>query len=98
MRLISSSPLSLLGFAGEYLGEMHGIHPCAKAGESATDVHQARVVSRCADLGLGVEDASDLIREHRGGGVRILDRESPAEPAALLGLGELYEVAAPHVV
>src|SRR5687767_13695449 len=97
MRLTSSPPLSLLDFAGEYLGEMHGLHPCTKAGKSAADVHQARVVSRCADLGLGVEDAPDLIREHRGGGVRVLDREGPAEPAALLGLGELHEVDAPHV-
>src|SRR5215204_467305 len=97
MRLTSSSPLSLLGFAGEYLGEMHGLYPCTKAAESATDVHQARVVPCRADLGLGVEDAPDLVREHRGGGVRVLDREGPAEPAALLGRGEIYEVDAPHV-
>src|ERR687898_862397 len=97
MRLTSSTSLSLLGLAGEYLGEMHGFDPCAKAAESAADVHQARVVPCRADLGLGVEDAPDLGREHRGGGVRVLDREGPAEPAALLGLGELYEVDTPHV-
>src|SRR5215210_4155027 len=96
MRRTSSSPLSLHGPAGEYTGEMHGLHPCTKAAEPAADVHQARVVPRCADLGLSVEDAPDLIREHRGGGVRVLDREGPAEPAALLGLGEIYEVDAPH--
>src|SRR5829696_9858136 len=98
MRLTSSSPLSLLGLVGEYLGEMHGLHSCTKAAEASADVHQARVVPCRADLGLGVEDASDLVREHRGGGVRVLDRESSAEPAALLGLGELDEVDAPHVL
>src|SRR5829696_2115847 len=76
---------------------MHGVDSRTKASESAPDVHQARVVSCRTDLGLGVEDASELVREHSGGGVRVLDGERPAEPATLLGLGELHEVDAPHV-
>ena len=83
--------------ACEYLGQVDGPDAGAQAVEAAADVHQARVVPGRADLGLGVEDAPDLVREHRGRGVRVLDREGPAEPATLLGLGELDEVDAPHV-
>jgi hypothetical protein len=62
--------------------------------ERAADVHQARVVGRGADLGAGVEHVAQLVGEHRHRRVGVLDRERPAEPAALLGLLDLDEVDA----
>ena len=51
---------------------------------AAADVHQARVVGRRADLGARVEDVPQLVGQHRRRRVGVLDREGPAEAAALL--------------
>src|SRR3712207_4500992 len=76
---------------------MDGLDAGLQAPEAAADVHEAGVVPGRADLGLGVEDAPDLVPEHRRRGLRVLYRERPPEPAALLGLAELYEIHPPHV-
>jgi hypothetical protein len=73
-----------------------GLDPGPEPFEAAADVHQARIVPGGADLGLRVEDVPDLVPEHGHRGVRILDRERPAEAAALLGFRQLHEVYAPH--
>ena len=58
--------------------------PGALAPQRAADVHQARVVGRRADLRAGVEHVAQLVGEHRHRGVGVLDRERPAEAAALV--------------
>src|SRR3712207_7320422 len=45
-----------------------------------------------ADLGARVEHPPQLVGEHRHRRVGVLDRERPAEPAALLSLGQLDQV------
>ena len=58
-------------------------HAGALAPQRAADVHQARVVGRRADLRARVEHVAQLVGEHRHRGVGVLDRERPAEAAAL---------------
>ena len=71
---------------------MHHADAGALAGERAADVHQARRVGRGADLGARVQDVADLVGEHRHRRVGVLDRERPAEAAALARAVELDEV------
>src|SRR5918994_3011026 len=65
--------LYLPTLAGEYLGEVHGPDPGAEPAQPAADVHQARVVPGRADLGLRVENVSELVREHGRRSVGVLD-------------------------
>ena len=71
-------------------------HARARVAQAAADVHQAGVVGRGADLGAGVEDAPQLVGQHRRRRVGVLDREGAAEAAALLGVRQLDEVDAAH--
>ena len=61
---------------------MDRAHSGPLARQPTADVHQARAVERGADLGASVEDRADLVGEHRGRGVGVLDRERAAEAAA----------------
>ena len=63
---------------------MDRAHAGALTVERAADLHQAGIVGRRADLGAGVEDAAQLVAEHRHRGVGVLDRERAAEAAAFL--------------
>jgi len=63
----------------------------ALAAEGAADVHEAGVIGAGAGFGVGAEDALELVREHGGGDVGILDGEGAAEAAALVGVGEFNE-------
>ena len=62
---------------------MQRAHPGAEPVQASADVHQARVVGGGAHLGARVEHVAQLVGEHGGRDVGVLDGERPAEPAAL---------------
>ncbi|CAM3183116.1 hypothetical protein ACSL103130_12805 [Actinomyces slackii] len=75
---------------------MHDPHPGVHAGQAPADMHEAGVVPGAQDLGAGGHDRAHLVRQHRRGGLGVLHREGPPEPAADLGVGEVDEGQALH--
>jgi len=70
---------------------MDGADAGTLAAEGAADVHEAGVIGAGAGFGARAEDALELVGEHGGGDVGILDGEGAAEAAALVGVGEWEE-------
>ena len=70
-------------------------HAGALARERAADVHQAGVVGRADDLRARVEHGAHLVGQHRRRDLGVLDREGPAEAAALGRLGQLDQLDPP---
>jgi hypothetical protein len=73
-----------------------GANASPAARKAAADVHQARRVDGAYDLGPGVEDVADLVRQHRRRHVGVLDREGAAEAAALERIAQLHEIEPAH--
>ena len=78
------------------LREVHRPHPAPHPAQPAADVQQARGVHGGAELGPGRDHVAALVGEHRQRGVGVLDGERAAEAAALLGLGQVDQLKAPH--
>ena len=85
----------LLG-GGQDLRQVQGAHARAR---------RATALRRCAsdtssrprtDLGIGVEHRAQLVRQHRRRHIGVLDREGPAEAAALLALRAAPPGRCPH--
>ena len=77
--------------AGQDLGQMHDPWPASSPRQQPADVHQTRRVGGGQDLGAGGEHVVDLVVAHRHRRVGVLDRERPAEPAALVGALERHQ-------
>ena len=73
---------------------MHGFDAGALAVQSAEDVHEAGVVDGGADFGERVFDTAELVGEHGGGDIAVLDGEGAAEAAALVDSLQLDEIDA----
>ena len=73
---------------------MDGSGPNLQPREPAPDVHQAGGVTGRHHVGTGAPNSVDLVGQHGGGGVGVLQAEGAPEPAARLGFGELDEVQA----
>src|SRR5918996_29289 len=83
---ISPRPLS-----SQNLCEMDGSKTRSLSSERPVYVHQARVIQRNAHLGPTAHQFLQLVGQHRGRRVGVLDRKGAAEAAALLGTVELHE-------
>ena len=75
---------------------MDGPGPNLQPREPAPDVHQAGGVTGRHHVGTRAPNSVDLVGQHGGGGVGVLQTERAPEPAARLGFGELDEVQATH--
>ena len=64
--------------------------------QRALDVHETAVIAGGTGLGLGVEDRVGFFSQHRARDIRVLDRESPTEAAALFEPGKLHQIDAAH--
>ena len=54
--------------------------------EGAFQIHEATAILAHQQRGTGSGDGGSLARGHGGGDLRLLDREGPAEAAALVGM------------
>ena len=77
-------------------GKVDGSGADLQPREPAPDVHQAGGVTGRHHVGTRAPNSVDLVGQHGGGGVGVLQTECAPEPAARLGLGELDEVQATH--
>src|SRR5579859_7366999 len=77
---------------GEHLGEVTNFDRDLLAMERAAELHQASAIVGDEDLGAAFAQTRDLVLGHRGRDLRELDREHPAEAAALLGITKIDEL------
>ena len=75
---------------------MHNPHPSPLPGQQPLDMHQTRVIPRDQHLRTRLPNMTGLIGAHRHRHIRILHRERPTKPAALLSLRKRNHRDPPH--
>ena len=54
--------------------------------QRAADMHETRIIDRCANFRAGIQQATNFIRQHGRGNIGVLDGECATKPAAFLRL------------